>query len=326
MVARNGGNLTAAGTSDRRILLTGTGKVRGHWRGLGLSATDSRLNHVVIEYGGGAIIGFGTQQPANLQVSTGGVGTTTKVSVSNTTLRESSGYGLYARSVQVDLADFSNNVLTQNTLGPAFVDAPIVDRLMEGVYTGNTVDRIGVHTNGVPITANATWRNLGVPFLIIETIALEGFQVTGPATLTIAPGVEIIFQDGMGLAVREGGILSAIGTATERIRFRGDDVRWKGIAITASQASFDHLDIDGGGSAKWSGVNEAGNFTVRAGGGTSMAIWTNNVVSSGADFGVVFSLGAAFGQVCPVPTYIPPPDEYTDHCLPLGGIGKARAR
>jgi hypothetical protein len=317
MVARNGGKLTAAGTSDRRILLTGTGKVRGHWRGLGLSATDSRLDHVVIEYGGGAIIGLGTQRPANLQVSTGGVGTTTKVGVSNTTLRESSGYGLYARSIQVDLTDFSNNVLTQNTLGPAFVDAPIVDRLMQGVYTGNSVDRIGVHTNAVPITTSATWRDLGVP-LVLDGGINPTFLVNEGGSLTLQPGVQLRFTAGMGLTVNRGA-LSAVGTATNPIRMEGEGP-WRGINVFEGAAAFEHTKILGAGSEKWSTADEPGAVTLTTSGAATVAAFGSGMEFSGSFYGLVFVLkgrGPNLAQNCTAmaPFYIPPPDAAPDHCM-----------
>jgi hypothetical protein len=321
LLVRGGGRLEAIGTAAMPVTLTGSDRTPGHWRGVGMQDTDSRLEHVIIEYGGGAIIGLGEQRPANLQLTTGAATTPTQVRISNTTLRHSPAYGLYARSIGVALPDFTRNTLTQNALGAAYVDAPIVDYLLDdGTYTGNAIDR--VHVNATrPLTVDATWRDLDVPYV------LDGGAIGTPilhvqnVTLTIDPGVIVTFDGNMGLNIHRG-TLRALGTASDRIVFGGANtggiVGWRGIAIFEGRGEFAHFTILDGGTSKWGGVNEAGNIAVlSAGQNSSIVAFGPGVQStSRSQWGLVFTVGPTTGTNCAsmAPVYVPPSDTFAQHC------------
>jgi hypothetical protein len=311
LYVRPSGALNASGTDIEPILLTGAQKVPGSWRGVGFvdsnNANFNTVEHVIIEYGGGASIGI--SEPANLVITHGGGSSWVKVR--NTILRHSGGYGLYTR-FNTQLVDMGGMTMTGNARGAAYVSATGVDQLMPGSFTGNVIDRISVNTDAT-ITSDATWQDLGVPYVIMVQNSKESFRVDA-ATLTLEPGVELLLQGGMGLTIRQDGRLVATGTAQNPISIRGDNTAWKGIDIFNSQATFDHISVDGGGS--WGFGAEAGSVTIRSGGGgtLSTATFGQNAAFSGAPWAVVFSYGNTIGFNCPTPVYVPPPDLMQDHC------------
>jgi hypothetical protein len=312
MYVAPGGALNASGTPTDSILLTGSEKVPGHWRGLAYVDSNNEnfntVEYVIIEYGGRASISIG--EPANLVVTQNGSSSWLKLR--HTTLRHSGGYGLYAR-FRTQLIDMQGMILTGNTLGPAHVSSTVVTHLLPGSWGGNAVDRVSVHTDAT-ITTDATWRDLGVPYVILTQNSKESFRVDG-ATLTLEPGVDILLQDGMGLTIRQQGRLVAAGTAQNPISIRGDGVEWKGIDIFDSEADFEHLSVVGGGG--WGFGAEPGSVTIRTGGSgppASTARFGPQVSLSGARWAVVFSHGDTFGFNCPTPVYVPPSDDISQHC------------
>lgn len=317
LLVQNGG-LSAVGTPDAPIVFTGTSPVRGHWGGIGFAGSDldmNRLEYVVVEYGGGRSIA-GSGEMANVVVTRAGTNEISRVEIQNSTLRRSGGYGLW---VQRDskLTNFTGNTLTTNTLGAAYVHAPVVNDLLESnEYDGNDTDEVVVETgSGLVVDGASTWRNLGVPFhLQYKNGPIT--EVTAP--LTIEPGVEMLMAAGLGISMRNGGSMTAIGTTDDRITMRAKENGWLGLDFLDTNGSFDYIDITGGGSGKWGLVNEPGTVTIRAASGVATVFFTGQVTLTGSGFGIVFSYGQSIAVGCPGSIYVPPPDEVSDHCHPPG--------
>ena len=309
-----GKGISAVGTADKPVMLTGREKTRGYWKGLYISDTTekSTLDFIIIEYGGSEQYSI-TDTPANLAV-TQNFAETISVSVSNSTLRHSAGHGLYNRFNAV-ISDFTGNTLTQNALGAAYLDASSVASLLDSSsYVGNDVDRVEVNTNTVAIDKTATWYDLGVPFIIIDTFNKEGFQVDG-AALTLNPGVEILFQDGMGMSIRNEGRLIAQGEEDNRISLKGDGVKWKGLDVFDSTANLAYVTIENGGSDAWGLVEgKKGNVTIRSffpdAAPSASVKFGLGMSQTGADFGIVFGFGDAYasGVCAPMAPYYKPDD------------------
>jgi hypothetical protein len=310
------GGLSAVGTAQFPIVFTGTSATAGHWGGLGFigsSRAMNQLENVVVEFGGGRSIGGSTQR-ANVVVTMGGANEHSRVTIRNTTLRGSAQYGLWART-DSELTTFTGNTLTSNLLGAAYVHAPMVDDLLaSNNYGGNANNEIVVETGvGMTITKAATWRDLGVPYHLRFS---SGSVTEIRAALTIEPGVEMRMAPDLGISMRAGGTISAIGTQTNRILMKAKSTGWQGLDFLDANGAFDYIDIQGGGSAAWGLVNEAGTVTIRAANGASTVRFTGNVNLSGASFGIVFSLGPSIAVSCPGSVYVPPPDTVNDHCMP----------
>jgi hypothetical protein len=316
MLVTDGGGLSAVGTAEEPIVFTGTEAVRGYWGGVGFAGTDNamnRLEHVIVEYGGGRNIG-GAMQKANVVVVNGGAGELGRVTIRNSTLRQSAEYGLWAHFTS-ELPDFQGNTLTGNVLGAAYVHAPVVDWLLEGNdFSGNVADEVAVETGtGMAITKAATWRDLGVPYHLQY---LNGPVTEVTSALTIDPGVEILLAPGLGISMRDGGSLTAIGEENNRISMKAKGDAWQGIDFLDATGSFDYIDIMDGGSEKWGLVNEAGTVTIRAANASSLVFFTGKVKLGGASYGIVFSYGESIAVGCPGSIYVPPPDQASDHCRP----------
>ena len=310
-----GGQLNAIGTEAEPIVLTGTEAVPGHWRGVQLETTDSELDHVIIEYGGGPG-GTGSLQSADLRLASGGA-TDTRLTMRNSTLRFSGAFGFHAASVGVTLVDFSANTLTGNVSGPAHVAANHVDALeSDGTYTGNAVDEIVVQGYVAPIIEASTWRDLGVPYHVVAEGGGTTLIVEETGSITFEPGVEVRFAPDVGVLLQRSS-LSAIGTEQKRIRFvSAGGGSWRGFNFYEAQGAFDYVDLEDGGSRKWATVAEPANVSVTSDGVQSLVAGSPNVSSSGAAFDMAFAYGPTIGNPCLATVYIPPPDEVIDHCKP----------
>lgn len=310
------GGLSAIGTAAAPVVFTGTEPQPGHWGGLafvGSAHPMNRLEHAVVEYGGGRSIGTASER-ASLALVPAGAGTFSRVTIQNSSLRGSAEYGLRLHAGS-QLPAFTGNELTQNQSAPAHVHAPVVDELtLSNVYGGNDNDEIIVQTgSGMTITEAATWLDLGVPYHLQYSV---GPVTVVQAALTIEPGVEMRMAPGLGISMRDGGSMTAEGTEQNRITMEAKSAPWQGLDFLDSAGSFDYIDVTGGGSAAWGMVNEPGTITIRAASSGSLVAFTGNVTLSGAAFGIAFSYGDSFATGCPGSVYIPPPDTFPDHCLP----------
>jgi hypothetical protein len=104
----NVGSLTANAVVSNRILLTGTTKTPGFWRGvrfLGSNSVNNSLQYVTIEYGGGSYASV----TADLYVDAA-----SRLDMQHCTIQHSSGYGI-GYKVNVNFTE-SNTTYANNTL------------------------------------------------------------------------------------------------------------------------------------------------------------------------------------------------------------------
>jgi hypothetical protein len=238
--------LIAIGTAEQPIVFTGESAVRGAWEGIrfdGSNNTRNALSHVTVEWAGNTD-SDADSAAVKLTADSHGV----QLAMSNTTLRQSQGWGLYAVGSAV-LPGFEANALTENQLGPVKIGSLAVQQLLPASsYAGNDVDRVQVHTDYV--ATGATWLDLGVPY------ALDGV-LEATSAWTLNPGVTLIMQPTTGHLYIGGsaGSLHAVGTAEQPIVFTSDAATkgsWQGIIFdtTEDQANvFDHVVVEYAGSA-----------------------------------------------------------------------------
>jgi hypothetical protein len=232
------GALNANGTSASHILFTSNQAIpaKGDWRRIYFNAADAGtiLNYCDILYGGSTT--------GSLVIA----GSTNNVIISNSTITNSAGYGIY---------------LANNTANPAISDCSVnncdnypiftrADRVKDITgtmsFTGNTPNAIWVQTGTIN---TGQWLNHTVPYIL----GGGNFTVADANILTINPGVNIRFDGDRQMNVV--GSLVADGDNSNHIVFttnsstpyNGD---WRRLLFNGSDAGtiLDYCDISYGGS------------------------------------------------------------------------------
>lgn len=239
------GALTAQGTAQTPIVLTGAEPTRGYWRGVEFDYSNSAnnvLDYVTIEYGGGG----GAYYSANLTIWD-----ETRIAISHTTLRESDACGFWLHD-NANVQTFTANTVTANTLGAGSVSTEgigVLDDVTD--YAGNDEDFVLVR--GGATRSDQAWSALNVPYLFEESATIDHHT-------TIAPGVRLVFASDVLLTVGDTGALTAVGTAFNPILLNGVEGTpgyWRGVEFDYSNSVNNDLQFvtiahGGGGGAYYS--------------------------------------------------------------------------
>jgi len=240
--------LIAAGTAAEPILLTGAQATRGFWKGISFDGTlkpDSVLDYVVVEYAGQT---KSDKDAAAVKMTADSRGV--RASITNTTLRESQGWGLYLAASAI-VPGFSGNTITKNQLGPVMVGSEAAHQLLTtSTYVGNDIDQVAVAGNRV--NKAVTWQAIGVPYVIDSGISVD-------LVWTLAPGVTLLMGPGAWLSIAgDAAGLHAAGTAAAPILISGLQKTagfWESIVFDttlngANAFDFCTVEYGGGGTAK----------------------------------------------------------------------------
>ncbi|GAB5535788.1 MAG: hypothetical protein Rubg2KO_20370 [Rubricoccaceae bacterium] len=306
----NDGVIKAIGTAEEPIWLKGTEEQPGHWAGVvfqNARLDENTLDYVTIEHGGSGP--NGTFLGANLEV----LGDS-RVSITNTVLRHSLGFGIYVQEAAT-LTAFESNQMTSNTAQGAYVSARIVGALGAGNdFSDNGINQIRVETGtNNHLLESATWLDHGLPYFLAF---LNGRQwnITN-ATLTLDPGVTLLMSDDLGIKVDPGSHVEAVGTTERPITFDASDSGWQGLNFIDATGTFEETSITNAGSI--SGGSERAAITVLTlspDPPASRVTFGNNVTVSGTDYEIAFGLGDTFAP-CVGRVFIPSPDTSADHCI-----------
>ncbi len=230
-------------------------------RGTGtLSVDHSRFvnnrNGIQVLSGGTVIVDNTTIETSNefgVRVESG------TLTLTNSLVRGNLDKGVYL----LDVATIQNTTFSNN--GVSFedcalhIEAAIVPVLDNNTFTNNFIDVIThpeivddeiFDTNGLTeiyldnqaITVNTSWQEPVLPEDWIYRV-IGDITVNAGVTLTIDPGVEVSFSNGDDLFVD--GTLTALGTASDSIRFIGETTNDGGIDLRdGSNATFDYAVFD----------------------------------------------------------------------------------
>lgn len=261
------GIIVADGTDDEPILFTGTQKTRGWWDGVFFSGTThphNLLNHVIIEYGGREQQHSSTR-PANLTLSRSISGNIASVTITNSTFRNSAGYGLFLHE-NGRMPESFNNTYTKNATGAAAVDAASLHYLdAESTYSGNDQDSDFVLVLGNSISSGVAWQALDVPCFVQGEISVSSSDF---AEFRIHPGAAFHFDTDGGFIIRENVILALAGTEENPILFTGSEKTpgwWKGIYVietTHPNNLIEHIIVEYAGKEAFHGSTEPANLTI----------------------------------------------------------------
>lgn len=238
---KNGGSISATGSSNERIILTGVDKIAGSWIGVLVETNDvkNEFDYVTISYGGSEATSNGNK--ANLIVWAD-----SRASIDNCIISNSSNHGIEMAYNETVISSFNNNTL-KNNFKPLYVLADNVSFLnATNDFTGNTNDYIEVGCKTLKEGSYA-WKNLNVNYRVLSTDfgIFREIRVPDNCDLTIEAGTQIDFDTNTGIRVDDGGSLKAIGTETEKIIFSGVDGAagaWKGLAFWFTQSVLNKLE------------------------------------------------------------------------------------
>jgi hypothetical protein len=284
------GALIAAGTAAKPITFSCEEQKRGCWEGLlfdGSNNTRNTLAHVTVEHAGNT-----TSDKDSAAVKLTGDSHGVQVKISDTTVRESQGWGLFATGSAI-LPSFTGNTLTKNTLGPIAIGSEAVHQLLPASsYKGNDVDRIDVRDNNV--SKAVTWELLDVPYRINGIVKAK-------LVWTIAPGVTLLMAQGAGVYVGgDDAAFHAVGTAQKPILITGVEKiagAWETLFFDTSNngaSAFDYCTVEygGGGTAK----GQMGMILATADShGVTLSV-TNSKIQHSAVFGIWLSQSAKLTQ------------------------------
>jgi hypothetical protein len=281
-----GGSLIAIGTAEDNISFYGEEDVRGFWSGISIETNDPSNELTYVNVSNGGSDGFdGGDILGNVIVDHSG-----RLKMNNCTLTKSGGAGLTLRVATAAISEFSNNTITDNL---AAVDCLInhfafFDEASD--YTGNDRDYVTAFSSGT-IEVDQTWRKLNVPY------RLNSGSESINGNLTINPGVEVVGRSNSGLAIESGASLSAVGTAADRIIFRGqEDIKgyWKGLRFRSNTNSnlLEYVNISNGGSDGFDGANRKANVEVD--GGNSRCHFVECNVNDSGGYGIRIESGGIY--------------------------------
>jgi hypothetical protein len=241
------GTLIANGTLSEMIYFVpgSTG-----WSGINIIGQPGDINTgsslTFVSLRGGGFGGSGVGANLRLQYAS--------VDVYNSQFKDSPGDGILGDDASAQgSANVYNSTFTDNTgYAVNYEDGsvnPVLDNL-SATNNGATLPYGGdlVVINDGTLHGTHTWENMGLPYLILQTI------VDSDSHLTIEPGVQILAQPGND-ALDVQGTLEAYGTPSQVIHFDPADPvsGWSGIALMGTEelpsagAWFDHVSITKGG-------------------------------------------------------------------------------
>ena len=157
-------------------------------------------------------------------------------------------------------------------------------------FSGNNQDFIEIFNSDLDV--NSQYLKANVPYLISGNTVID---IVKP--LSLEAGIEMIFGENSGLGVYDEGTLNAVGTATDKIIFKGSVTQkghWRGIhtETLSNNNELTHVEItDAGGNYVYC-CNSAAGLIVKDG---RMKV-TNSYIHDNDGCGIFVSSGATLEE------------------------------
>lgn len=225
------GTLTAEGTADAPITITGQTAEDGFWQGVAIrsNSADNVLSNVRVEYGGGGDWTGASQSAGMIYVDDSG-----KLTVRDSVLANSALHALLT-AIGADIEGFSGNRIEANAR-TVLVYADAV-RFIDpsNAFTDNAEQfvRVGQANTNNFLTTAQTWRALDVPYRFM-------FRASIRAPLTVAEGTVLQFSQDHWIEVQQEGTLTVEGTEQAPVIFEGAESLpgyWGGVNVQTSSAN-----------------------------------------------------------------------------------------
>lgn len=242
------------GTATNPVILTGTSKQKGHWRGIFLTEAhnpNNLIEHTVIEYAGSQNLTETSPIYEGSLAIRGVSGTTPQaLHLNHVEIKNGGSIGLDFHGIQKNATvSTSNLTITGNEGVPVKVSAEMAHIFdSTSSYSGNASDFFNITTDYYEIeNQTVTWQKLDVPYLV------DG-RVHGKKDghLTIEAGVEMQFKAGAYLQFSpfmptESTSFKIQGTASEPVHLKPyNGTNWGGIywGYTNEMSSIDYAIIE----------------------------------------------------------------------------------
>ncbi len=291
------GSLNATGTMTGPITFKGVVAGKGTWLGIGFnsSSPNNNLIYCTISGGGSSKIYNGADFAANITLQCD-----SRLTIQNTTVDDSGGFGIYMLDDDAELEDFEENMIVNNELAPVWMHLPQVDQLDAATSYAEGNGRPYIQVEGDAVTdADLTIKKLEVPYRI-ETEE-SGRETYVETAITVEAGTILEFETGAGLVLGSPGVdcipttgsLNAQGTSEEPIVFRGASEgqgTWLGIGINSSTSAnlLTYCEISGGGAEQMYNAGGRGNVVVHCSGNVTIE---NSTITDSDGWGVDFVQG-----------------------------------
>lgn len=276
----DGGSIQATGTSNKKVVFTGSSKTPGAWGGIRFDSDTlggNRLEHVVIEYGGNHDWNTSRSKKANLNVRND----TVKLTMRDVLIRESDGLGLYVHSGNADITLEGSIAFASNAEGAANIRPAHMGMFSQ---TAAFADGAEVEVRQGDITNDQTWAAC-VPFVLAD-----GINIRDDAVVTVEAGAQIAGRTEGHIDIYGGADFKAVGDATNRILFTGRDAApgaWGGIRIEDTQSENNilaYVIIENAGGFDWNtSASKKANLNVQE--RTTLAI-RNSVIRGSREYGI----------------------------------------
>lgn len=224
-----GGELSAIGTAQQRIVMEGLSHVSGFWRGINVNSARNVAFDFFDMRDGGQVCSILFCPDVGLMVDN------TRLSFTHSSVSNSYVIGMSITG-DVEIDAFANNRFFGNSLHGLAVDGNNIPGLDEnsdyrGIGDENGIVGVGVHSGDQTRGEIFQWKKINAPYLI------NGYYNVSGGTLLLDPGVELAFDEGAWFVVEGNGVFKALGTAAEPIIIRGQQARpgyWDGIRFEES--------------------------------------------------------------------------------------------
>jgi flagellar hook assembly protein FlgD len=246
----NGLSLTSSNPTIDTVTISNSGS-----SGISLASSSPIINggSLTNNYstGGQGINGSGSPVISNYAVSivnTAGKygiylnsGSTSALSVTNSTISN----GLYLGTTGI-IPTITGNTFTNVDNSPIRAGANVISQILNnntltGMTAAGRIEVVGENVN-----RDSHWIQQAAPYVVVSGTVAVYKDTTGPATLTIDPGVTVKFASAAGLQVASGasqGALVAQGTAGNRITLARNDPSGNWGGITFNDGTMDNSTI-----------------------------------------------------------------------------------
>ena len=234
------GSISAIGTQEEPIVMTGVDKAAGSWSGIMIYSKDVKnvLNYCTVEFGGGSPFNSNDDRGNIILYADG------KLTVEHCAISNSATYGIHANYKSGRFVSIDHNTFSSNK-APIYVRANLVDAIgSDNLFSKNTGNYVEVGCGAVFENENGdkTWNKLEVPYRITTTDFGITDKITVPpnGNLTLAPGIQMEFATSVYIYVEDNASLKAVGTANEPLLFTGIDKApgaWGGIEFAFTKST-----------------------------------------------------------------------------------------